>query len=106
MKKRITITLDPDIIKAAKIKAVEDDTNFSALIENLLSRYLRGDCPAVLLTDAERIVVTENDRHNGKWCVTQYDDDGSFLMEDEFDSYFEATEWRDEILAQKLEARS
>lgn len=41
MKKRITITLDPDIVKAAKIKAVNDDTNLSALIEKLLRQYIK-----------------------------------------------------------------
>lgn len=43
MKKRITVTLSPDIVKAAKIKAVNDDTNLSALIENLLRKYIKEE---------------------------------------------------------------
>ena len=41
MKKRITITIDANLVKAAKIKAVNDDTNLSALIEKLLREYLK-----------------------------------------------------------------
>ena len=40
MKKRITVTLDPDIVKAAKIKAIHVNSNLSALIENLLRQYI------------------------------------------------------------------
>ena len=43
MKKRITITIDPNVIKAAKIKAVEDNTNLSALIEKLLRQYIKEE---------------------------------------------------------------
>lgn len=41
MKKRITITLSPEVVKRAKIEAVKDDTNFSALIEKLLPDWLK-----------------------------------------------------------------
>lgn len=40
MKKRVTITIDPQLLKQAKIQAVNDDTNFSSLIEQLLRQYL------------------------------------------------------------------
>lgn len=40
MKKRVTITIDPALLKQAKIQAVNDDTNFSALIEQLLRQFL------------------------------------------------------------------
>ncbi len=40
MKKRITITLSPDVLKRAKIQAVQSDTNLSALIEKLLRKYI------------------------------------------------------------------
>ena len=43
MKKRITITIDPNIIKAAKIKTVKNDTNLSALIEKLLRQYIKEE---------------------------------------------------------------
>ena len=43
MKKRITITIDTDIVKATKIKAVNDDTNLSALIEKLLRQYIKEE---------------------------------------------------------------
>ena len=43
MKKRITITIDANIVKAAKIKAVNDDTNLSALIEKLLREYIKEE---------------------------------------------------------------
>lgn len=40
MKKRVTITLDENVVKQAKIKAINEDTNFSATIEKLLKEYL------------------------------------------------------------------
>ena len=43
MKKRITITINPDIVKATKIKAINDDTNLSALIEKLLRKYIKEE---------------------------------------------------------------
>lgn len=42
MKKRFTITLDRELLKKAKIKAVKEDKNFSSLVEELLRRYV-GD---------------------------------------------------------------
>ena len=41
MKKRITITLSPEVVKRAKIHAVKTDTNLSALIEKLLRDWLK-----------------------------------------------------------------
>ena len=40
MKKRFTFTLDPKVCKAARILAVELDTNLSAMIEKLLKDFL------------------------------------------------------------------
>ena len=42
MKKRITVTLSPEVVKHAKIQAVKDDTNLSALIEKLLRTWLEN----------------------------------------------------------------
>lgn len=41
MKKRITITIDADTLKAARIRGIEEDTNLSALIEDLLTEWMR-----------------------------------------------------------------
>ena len=41
MKKRITITIDPELLKRVKIRAVEDDRKFSALIEELLRKWIK-----------------------------------------------------------------
>lgn len=40
MKKKFTTTIDEDIIKKAKIKAIEEDTSVAELIEKLLKEYL------------------------------------------------------------------
>ena len=42
MKKRVTITLDEDVIKQAKIKAIGEDTSLSATIEKLLLKYIES----------------------------------------------------------------
>jgi len=42
MKKRTTIHIDAVILKAAKIKAMQDDTNLSAVIEKLLKEYAKS----------------------------------------------------------------
>ena len=42
MKKRITITIAPSILNAAKIHAVKADTNLSALIEKLWREWLHS----------------------------------------------------------------
>lgn len=42
MKKRVTITIDKDVIKQAKIKAIDDDSNLSATIERLLVEYIES----------------------------------------------------------------
>ena len=36
MKKRYTITLDREVLKKAKIKALKEDKKFSSLVEELL----------------------------------------------------------------------
>lgn len=40
MKKRVTITLSPVVLKQAKIQAVKEDTSLSALIELLLIKWM------------------------------------------------------------------
>lgn len=40
MKKRITITLSPEVVKRAKIQAIKEGTNFSKLVELLLIKWL------------------------------------------------------------------
>lgn len=50
MKKRITITIEPAILKAAKIHAVKVDTNLSALIEKLLREWLIATCASTTIT--------------------------------------------------------
>ena len=42
MKKRVTITLDDKVVKQAKIKAIDNDTNLSATIEKLLVKYIES----------------------------------------------------------------
>lgn len=42
MKKRVTITLDDKVVKQAKIKAIDDNTNLSATIEKLLVKYIES----------------------------------------------------------------
>ena len=38
-KKRFTFTLDVDVVKNAKKKAIDDDESLSGLVEKLLRRY-------------------------------------------------------------------
>ncbi|WP_270616924.1 DUF6364 family protein [Streptococcus salivarius] len=40
MKKKFTTTIDEDVIKQAKIKAIEENTSVAELIERLLKEYL------------------------------------------------------------------
>ena len=42
MKKRFTVTLDKDVVKKAKIKAIGEDSNLSATIEKLLVEYIES----------------------------------------------------------------
>ena len=39
MKKRITITIDSEILKRAKIRAIKDECQLSVLIEKLLLEW-------------------------------------------------------------------
>lgn len=41
MKKKFTTTLDDEIIKQAKIKAIEEGISVAELIEKLLKEYLK-----------------------------------------------------------------
>ena len=41
MKKKITTTLDDEIIKQAKIKAIEEGISVAELIEKILKEYLK-----------------------------------------------------------------
>ena len=43
MKKKFTTTIDKELIKKAKIKAIEENTSVAELIEKLLKEYLK-DC--------------------------------------------------------------
>lgn len=40
IKRRLTVSLNEDLAKKAKIKAITENTNLSAIIERLLSEYL------------------------------------------------------------------
>ena len=42
MKKRVTVTLDENVVKQAKIKAIGEDTNLSATIERLVVKYVKS----------------------------------------------------------------
>ncbi len=46
MKTRVTITLDPDVVRKAKAVAQVRQTNLSALIEDLLEQTTRYAAPA------------------------------------------------------------
>ena len=41
MRKKFTTTLDEDLIKAMKIKAIEENTDISIIIEKLFTEYLK-----------------------------------------------------------------
>ena len=41
MKKKFTTTIDEEIIKSAKIKAVEEGISLAELLEKLLTSYLK-----------------------------------------------------------------
>lgn len=42
MKKKFTTTIDDELIKKAKIKAIEEGISVAELIERLLSNYLKS----------------------------------------------------------------
>lgn len=42
MKKKFTTTIDDELIKKAKIKAIEEGISVAELIEKLLKEYLKG----------------------------------------------------------------
>ena len=42
-KKRFTASIDSEVMKAAKISAVKQDTNLSAIVEKLLIQFLEGE---------------------------------------------------------------
>lgn len=41
MKKKFTTTMDDELIKKAKIKAIEENTSVAELMERLLKQYLK-----------------------------------------------------------------
>jgi Family of unknown function (DUF6364) len=43
MKSRLTVTLDPVVVRKAKALALSRDTNFSALVEKLLRQDLANE---------------------------------------------------------------
>ena len=42
-KKRFTVSIDSEVMKSAKILAVKQDTNLSAIVEKLLIQLLEGE---------------------------------------------------------------
>ena len=44
-KKRLNLTLDPDVIKAAKKKAIDVGTTVSEEVEKRLRQWIEGDPP-------------------------------------------------------------
>ncbi len=42
MKKKFTTTIEEELIKKAKIKAIEENISVAELIERLLKDYLKG----------------------------------------------------------------
>lgn len=42
MKKKFTTTLDDEVIKKAKIKAIEENISVAELIEKLINEYLES----------------------------------------------------------------
>jgi len=42
MKKKFTTTLDDEVIKRAKIKAIEENISVAELIEKLINKYLES----------------------------------------------------------------
>lgn len=45
MKKRFTVTLSEDVVKQAKKKAIDENTNFSAMVETLLVEHVSDETP-------------------------------------------------------------
>lgn len=43
MKKRFTVTLNEDVVKQVKKKAIDENTNFSAMVEACLEELMRGN---------------------------------------------------------------
>jgi predicted transcriptional regulator len=43
MRTKFTTTLDSDLIKKLKIKAIQDDTDVSKILEKLITEYLKAD---------------------------------------------------------------
>ncbi len=43
MKKRFTVTLSEDVVKQAKKKAIDENTNFSAMVETLLVEHVSDE---------------------------------------------------------------
>ena len=40
-KKRFTLTIDPELLKKAKIQAIQENTTFSGLVTRLLEEHLK-----------------------------------------------------------------
>ena len=43
----VTISLDENLVKQARIKAIQEGTSLSAKVRELLAAYVRQDAPAV-----------------------------------------------------------
>ena len=61
MKRRLTVSLNEDLAKKAKIKAITENTNLSAMIEELLSEYLNANLESKSDKMAD-VEVSKNDR--------------------------------------------
>lgn len=53
MRKRFTVTLDEDVVKRAKKKAIDENTNFSALVESCLEEHIHS----FTLTGEEKEII-------------------------------------------------
>ena len=46
----LTISVDDELIRQARIKAIEQGTSVSAKVREFLAQYARGDLPAAVTT--------------------------------------------------------
>ncbi len=46
----LTISVDDELIRQARIKAIEQGTSVSAKVREFLAQYARGDLPAAAVT--------------------------------------------------------
>lgn len=51
MRKKFTTTLDAELIRQIKIKAIEQNTSVSSLIEKLFTEYIKHNQPLIIFSD-------------------------------------------------------